>query len=93
MSSYPVKENPIVSAVSEILRYKHTDKHTDTHTQTSCYFIIRIALHTIKQHIKFKGHCMAYEVNSTTRIIHQFLKEYLLFRIPEWWIINLATIR
>ena len=36
MRSYPVKENQIGSAVSEILRYKHTDK------QTSCYFIIRI---------------------------------------------------
>ena len=34
MRSYPVKENPIGSAVSEILWYKHTDK------QTSCYFSI-----------------------------------------------------
>ena len=36
MRSYPVKENPIGSAVSEILRYRHTD------TQTSCYFSKRI---------------------------------------------------
>ena len=41
MRSYPVKENPIGgSAVSEILRYKQTDKQTDK--QTSYYFIIRI---------------------------------------------------
>ena len=32
MRSYSIKQNPINSAVSEILRYK----------QTSCYFIIRI---------------------------------------------------
>ena len=36
MRSYPVKENPINSAVSEILRYRHTN------TQTSRYFSIRI---------------------------------------------------
>ena len=41
MRSYPVKENPTGSAVSEILRYKHTNKQTNT--QKSCYFIIRIA--------------------------------------------------
>ena len=29
MRSYPVKENPIGSAVSEILRYKQTNRHTD----------------------------------------------------------------
>ena len=29
MRSYPVKENNTGSAVSEIIRYKHTDKHTD----------------------------------------------------------------
>ena len=39
MRSYPVKENPIGSAVSEILRYRYTDKHT------SCYFIVRIWLY------------------------------------------------
>ena len=38
--TYPVKENPIYLAVSEILWYKHTHKHTDK--QTSCYFIIGI---------------------------------------------------
>ena len=38
MSSYPVKKNHIGSVVSEILRYKQTDR------QVSCYFIIRIAL-------------------------------------------------
>ena len=37
--SYPVKENLIGSAVSEILR----DKHTKTQRQTSCYFIIRMS--------------------------------------------------
>ena len=37
MRSYPVKENPIGSAVSEILQYKQT--HI---TQTSCYFSIGI---------------------------------------------------
>ena len=31
MKIYPVKENPIGSAVSEILRYKHTN--TQTHRQ------------------------------------------------------------
>ena len=36
MRTYPVKENQIGSAVSEILLYRHTDKHT------FCYFIIRI---------------------------------------------------
>ena len=30
MRSYPVKENPIGSAVSEILRYKQTDRHRST---------------------------------------------------------------
>ena len=40
MRSYPVKESPIGSAVSEILRYTQTD--TQTNKQTSCYFIIRI---------------------------------------------------
>ena len=30
MRSYPVKENLNGSVVSEILRYKHTDKHTQT---------------------------------------------------------------
>ena len=34
MRSYPVKENPIGSAVSEILRYKQTDR------QTSFYFVL-----------------------------------------------------
>ena len=34
MRIYPVKKNPIGSAVSKILRYKHTDRQT--------YFIIRI---------------------------------------------------
>ena len=29
MKSYPVKENPIGLAVSEILRYKRTDRQTD----------------------------------------------------------------
>ena len=37
MRIYPVKENPINLAVSEILWYKHTDK------ETSCYFSIRIS--------------------------------------------------
>ena len=32
MKSYPVKENPIGSAVSEILWYKQTHKHTNTKT-------------------------------------------------------------
>ena len=41
MRIYPVKENPIGSSVSEILRYKHTDK------QTSCYFSIRIICPTL----------------------------------------------
>ena len=40
MKSYPVKENLIGSAVSEILWYKHTDTQIDK--QTSCYFSIRI---------------------------------------------------
>ena len=30
MRSYPVNENPFGSAVSEILRYKKTEKHPDT---------------------------------------------------------------
>ena len=30
MRSYPVKENPIGSAVSEIFRYKQTDRHRPT---------------------------------------------------------------
>ena len=29
MRSYPVKENPIGSAVTEILRYKHTNTQTN----------------------------------------------------------------
>ena len=29
MRSYPVKQNPIGSAVSEILWYEQTDAHTD----------------------------------------------------------------
>ena len=40
MRSYLVKKNPIGSAVSEILWYKHTNTQTDK--QTSCYFSIRI---------------------------------------------------
>ena len=44
MRSYPVKENPIGSEVTEIIRYKQTYTQTDIHTNkhTSCYFIIRI---------------------------------------------------
>ena len=38
MRSYPEKENSSGSAVSEILRHRHTDK------RTSCYFIIRIII-------------------------------------------------
>ena len=34
MRSYPVKENPIGSAVSEILQYRQTDRQTDTHPVT-----------------------------------------------------------
>ena len=34
MRSYPVMENPIGSAVSEILRYTHTDRETNTHLVT-----------------------------------------------------------
>ena len=40
MKSYPVKENPIGSEVTEIIRYKQTNIHTNKHT--SYYFIIRI---------------------------------------------------
>ena len=32
MRSYPVKKNPIGSAVSEILRYKQTDRQTNRQT-------------------------------------------------------------
>ena len=32
MRSYPVKENPIGSAVSQILRYKQTDRKTERQT-------------------------------------------------------------
>ena len=39
MKSYPIKENPIGSAVSEILRYRQTDR------QISCYYIIRIFMY------------------------------------------------
>ena len=50
-SLYPIKENPIGSAVSEILRYKHTHKHTDK--QTYCYFIRRIYIqaNTVIRHL------------------------------------------
>ena len=34
MRSYSVKENPICSAVTEILRYKQTDTKTNTHPVT-----------------------------------------------------------
>ena len=34
MRSYPVKENPISSAVSEILWYRHTDLQTNKHPVT-----------------------------------------------------------
>ena len=34
MRSYPVKENPISSAVSEILHYKQTNRQTDRHEAT-----------------------------------------------------------
>ena len=46
MRSYYVKENPIGSVVSEILRYKQRHRQTDTQTdkQTSIYFIIRISI-------------------------------------------------
>ena len=37
MRSYLVKENPIGSAVSEILRYKQPDKQTDRHRSTLYY--------------------------------------------------------
>ena len=37
MKSYPVKENPIGSAVSEILRYRHTDTQTHRHTDTQIH--------------------------------------------------------
>ena len=32
MGNYPVKENPIGSVVSEIIRYKQRDRQTDRHT-------------------------------------------------------------
>ena len=41
MKNYPVKENLIGSAVSEILQYKQTDK------QSSFYFIKRILLQIV----------------------------------------------
>ena len=41
MRSYPVKENHIGSAVTEILWYKQTD------IESSCYFIIRVFLNLI----------------------------------------------
>ena len=49
MRSYPVKENQIGSAVSEILRYKQTNRQTDTQTnrQTSFYFVLQISFITI----------------------------------------------
>ena len=34
MRSYPVKESPIGSAVSKILRYKHTHRQTNRHPVT-----------------------------------------------------------
>ena len=34
MRSYPVKENPIGSAVREILWYRHTDTQTHRHPVT-----------------------------------------------------------
>ena len=40
MRDYTVKENSICSAVSEILRYRQTNKHT--YRQKSFHFIIRI---------------------------------------------------
>ena len=42
--SYTVKENPISSAVSEILW------HGQTNRQTFCYFIIRIMNYTLINH-------------------------------------------
>ena len=47
MRNYPVKENPIGSAVSEILCYKQTDKltdkQTDRHRSTLYYRYNKIA--------------------------------------------------
>ena len=42
MRIYPIKKNPIGSAVSEILRYKQTDK------QTSFYFVLQMCVHTFR---------------------------------------------
>ena len=56
MRWYPVKENPIGSAVSEILWYRQIDTHTNR--QTSLYFIIRIDIkirHTDKSKYKKIG--------------------------------------
>ncbi len=56
MRSYPVKENPIGSGVSEILQYRQTDTQTDTQadTQTKAHsVIIRIivdALQLLEKH-------------------------------------------
>ena len=47
MKSYPVKENSIGSAVSEILRYKQTDRHRST-----LYYRLKIRLKRVDQLFK-----------------------------------------
>ena len=53
MIGYPVRENPIGSAVIEILRYRQ--KGTQTDKQTSCYFIIRIIIIKLKMQKKYES--------------------------------------
>ena len=52
MRSYPVKENPIGSAVSEILRYKQTDKQTDKQTNRLTDIVLLCIIDRICKFIK-----------------------------------------
>ena len=50
MRSYPVKGNPIGSAVSDILRYKQTDKQTNRQTDIVLLCIIDIIILCLAMH-------------------------------------------
>ena len=107
MSSYPVKESLIGSAVSEIIRYTQTDSQTNRQTDkhTSCYFIIRIILeehqgkfnphtwHTYPKIVIFyQGQrIMHLEKKSILDIFVQPEKELLLC-FPIFWSSNKSTL-
>ncbi len=90
MRSYPVKENPIGSAISEILLYNHTN--TLTNRQASCYFSIRNSIFAPRG---LKGHLGMVCLYSTTNFLFLFKKKLysMLSSLLMYWISFLSIIK